>query len=66
MSIGGLALNILKQLKGLKLTLPFLSTVLAKAIGLGATDNKSILCNSLVERLLGSIEVNLSILSILF
>jgi hypothetical protein len=65
-SIGGLALNILKQLKGLKLTFPSLSTVLAKAIGLGATDNKSILCNSLVERVLGSIDVNLSILFILF
>jgi hypothetical protein len=65
-SIGGLALNILKQLKGLKLTLPFSSILLANAIGLGATDNKSILCNSLVDKLFGSMEVNLFILSILF
>ena len=66
MSIGGLALNILKQLKGLKLTFPFSSIVLASAIGLGATDNKSILCNSLVDKLLGSIEVNLFIIYFYF
>jgi len=35
--IGGLELNTLKKLKGLRFTLPFLSTVLAKQIGLGAT-----------------------------
>ena len=60
-SIGGLALNILKQLNGLKLTVPLSSIVLANAIGLGATDNKSILCKSLVDKLLGSIEIKLSI-----
>jgi len=36
-SIGGLELTTLKKLKGLKLTLPFLSTVLAKQMGLGHT-----------------------------
>ena len=66
MSTGGLALNILKQLNGLKLTFPFSSIVLASAIGLGATDNKSILCNSLVDKLLGSIEVNLFIIYFYF
>ena len=35
--IGGLALNTLKKLKGDKLGAPILSTVLANAIGLGAT-----------------------------
>jgi hypothetical protein len=34
--MGGLELKALKKLKGLKLTLPFLSMVLAKAIGRGA------------------------------
>lgn len=34
--MGGLVLNKLKKLNGLRLTIPFLSTVLAKAIGLGA------------------------------
>jgi hypothetical protein len=33
--IGGLALKTLKKLKGDKFGLPFLSIVLAKAIGLG-------------------------------
>jgi hypothetical protein len=36
-SIGGLELNTLKKLKGDKFGLPFISTVLAKAMGLGAT-----------------------------
>ncbi|RZJ63473.1 MAG: glycosyltransferase, partial [Flavobacterium sp.] len=36
-SIGGLALNTLKKLKGDKLGVPFLSIVLAKAIGRGPT-----------------------------
>jgi hypothetical protein len=35
--IGGLELKILKKLNGDKLGFPFLSTVLANAIGLGAT-----------------------------
>jgi hypothetical protein len=35
--IGGLALNTLKKLKGERLGLPCSSTVLANAIGLGAT-----------------------------
>jgi hypothetical protein len=38
--IGGLALNTLKKLKGDKLTFPFLSMVLANAIGLGVTAPK--------------------------
>jgi hypothetical protein len=36
-NMGGLAEKQLKKLNGLKLTFPFLSIVLAKAIGLGAT-----------------------------
>jgi hypothetical protein len=36
-SIGGLELKTLKKLKGDKLGIPFLSTVLAKAIGRGPT-----------------------------
>jgi len=35
--IGGLELKTLKKLKGLRFTLPSLSIVLAKQIGLGAT-----------------------------
>jgi hypothetical protein len=35
--IGGLELNTLKKLNGDKLGFPFLSIVLAKAMGLGAT-----------------------------
>lgn len=42
--MGGLALKQLKKLNGLKLTLPSLSIVLAKAIGLGATASKSKPC----------------------
>ncbi len=40
-SRGGLAPKQLKQLKGLRLTIPFLSTVLANAIGLGITEPNS-------------------------
>jgi hypothetical protein len=36
--IGGLALNTLKKLNGLRLARPEASMVLAKAIGLGATE----------------------------
>jgi hypothetical protein len=36
-TIGGLEENILKKLKGLRLTFPSLSMVEAKQIGLGAT-----------------------------
>ena len=36
-TIGGLIEKILKKLKGLRLMLPFLSIVLAKQIGRGAT-----------------------------
>jgi len=43
--IGGLVLNILKKLNGLKFTLPSASTVLAKAIGLGAIAVCIIVCN---------------------
>jgi hypothetical protein len=35
--MGGFALNALKKLKGLKLTFPWLSTLLANATGLGVT-----------------------------
>jgi hypothetical protein len=35
--MGGLALKILKKINGDKLGFPFVSTVLAKAIGRGAT-----------------------------
>jgi hypothetical protein len=37
-SIGGLALNTLKKLKGDKLGIPFVPIVLAKAIGRGPTE----------------------------
>ena len=52
--IGGLALKTLKKLKGLRFTLPALSTVLAKAIGLGAIEPSRIPCNSGTEIDLGS------------
>jgi hypothetical protein len=55
--IGGFALNTLKKLNGLKFMLPFASTVLAKAMGLGATAVNKILCNSAVVIEFGSIVV---------
>ena len=52
--IGGLALNTLKKLNGLKFTLPLVSIVLANAIGLGATAESKILCSSGVGNEFGS------------
>lgn len=43
--MGGLELNTLKKLKGDKLGLPFPSTVLAKAMGLGPTAPNKYPCN---------------------
>ena len=40
-NMGGLALNTLKKLKGARFGVPFSSTVLAKAMGLGPTLPKS-------------------------
>ena len=54
-STGGFALKTLKKLKGLRLTSPFSSIVLAKAIGRGTTVLNNIPCISAVEILLGSI-----------
>ena len=53
--IGGLALKTLKKLNGDKLGFPFLSTVLANAIGLGAMALCKQPCNLAVEIFLGSI-----------
>ena len=53
--IGGFAEKALKKLKGLKLRLPSLSSVLAKAIGLGATAPKMYLCTREVFSVFGSI-----------
>jgi hypothetical protein len=44
-SIGGLALNTLKKLKGARFGFPSLSTVLAKQIGLGPIAPKRNWCN---------------------
>ena len=54
-AIGGLELNKLKKLNGLRLTFPFLSIVLANAIGLGAIAPCKIPCNLGVETSFGSI-----------
>jgi hypothetical protein len=51
--IGGLALKILKKLNGDKLGFPFLSIVLANAIGLGAMALCKYPCNLAVEISLG-------------
>jgi hypothetical protein len=53
--IGGLELKTLKKLNGLKFTLPCLSIVLAKQIGLGATAVSRYACKSGCEMELGSI-----------
>jgi hypothetical protein len=54
-NIGGLELKTLKKLKGDKFGLPFESTVLAKAIGLGAIALCKYPCNFAGEMSLGSI-----------
>ncbi len=54
--MGGFALNTLKKLNGDKLARPSTSTVLAKAIGLGATALNKYPCNLLVDKVFGSIE----------
>jgi len=54
--IGGLALNTLKKLKGAKFGFPSLSTVLAKAIGLGATLPNKYPCNFATEISFGFID----------
>jgi hypothetical protein len=56
-NMGGFALNTLKKLKGDKLGRLWASMVLAKAIGLGATELNNKLCNLPVERALGSNDV---------
>jgi len=53
--MGGLVLNTLKKLKGLRFIFPSLSMVLANAIGLGETELKSIPWSSGTERSLGFI-----------
>ena len=58
------ALNTLKKLNGDKFGCPSLSTVLAKAIGLGATAVNNILCKSPVVNDSGSKEVTFLIGSI--
>src|SRR3954470_3125568 len=55
-STGGLALKTLKKLKGLRFGFPSLSTVLAKAIGRGATACKRYWCSTGIFRSLGSSE----------
>ena len=52
--IGGLELKILKKLKGDKFGLPFLSFVLAKAIGRGAIALCKYPCNFTGESSFGS------------
>jgi hypothetical protein len=47
--MGGFELNRLKKLKGLRFTLPFLSIVLARQIGLGAIACWSHCCFSVVD-----------------
>jgi len=59
--MGGLALNTLKKLKGLKFTFPSWSIVLAKAMGLGAIAVSKSWCSSWVEIEFGSIVVVLFI-----
>jgi uncharacterized membrane protein YczE len=44
-AMGGLALKTLKKLKGLRFLLPSLSTVLAKAMGLGPIDPRRYACS---------------------
>ena len=53
---GGLELKMLKKLNGDKLGLPISSTVLAKAIGLGATALCRYACSLGVERDFGSMD----------
>lgn len=55
-SMGGLALNTLKKLKGDKFTFPLASMVLAKQIGRGETAPKRYPCNFPVAILCGSID----------
>ena len=52
--IGGFAEKALKKLNGLKLRLPSLLRVLAKAIGLGATAPKMYLCTVDVISIFGT------------
>ena len=47
--VGGLDEKILKKLYGLRLGVPYSSTVLTKAIGRGPTAPSKILCLSLVR-----------------
>jgi hypothetical protein len=52
--IGGLALKTLKKLNGDKLGVPFLSSVLANAMGRGAMADCKYPCNCTVESDFGS------------
>ncbi len=54
MAIGGLLPKTLKKLNGLRFTLPFLSMVDAKQMGLGATAESKYACNSPVRFSFGS------------
>jgi hypothetical protein len=54
--IGGFALKTLKKLKGAKFGFPSVSTVLAKAIGLGAILPKRYPCNFATEISFGFID----------
>ena len=56
--IGGFALKTLKKLNGDKFGLPFSLIVLAKAMGLGATELNKYWCNLGVEIFLGRIVNN--------
>jgi len=60
--MGGFELNTLKKLKGLRLTFPSLSIVLAKHIGLGATAESNMLCSLGWEIVEGSMVLMLFII----